>query len=169
MSAGCGSIGREQSDPAPLQSNIMSCWSVLNCRHLFHKATRCIVLVQREEGGRGEQRFVSMANLHSGCGLVQPLRNLHQIRLLTASACNAPLEEPFVWSVLSVSCLIQYAGDSVNPRLHLLICRYEMWFILSVGPASAANANNFHNWFYIICVVWDQLINSLHRQDREVR
>lgn len=53
MSAGCGSIGREQSDPAPLQSNIMSRWSRLNCQHLFHKATRCIVLVQREEEEEG--------------------------------------------------------------------------------------------------------------------
>lgn len=121
MSAGCGSIGREQSDPAPLQSNIMSRWYRLNCQHLFHKATRCIVLVQRERRRRGARRcwFVSRANLHSDCGLVQPLRNLHQIRLLTASACNVPQEEPFVWSVLSVAGLIQHAGDSVNLRLSL--------------------------------------------------
>lgn len=46
MSAGCGSTGREQSDP-----NTTSCRSGLNCQHLFLKATRCIVSVQRERGG----------------------------------------------------------------------------------------------------------------------
>lgn len=50
MSAGGGSVGREQSDPVPLQSNVMSGWSLLNRQHLFHRASTRVVFIQRNGG-----------------------------------------------------------------------------------------------------------------------
>lgn len=97
MSAGCGSVGREQSDPAPLQSNITSLRAGRGAK-LSAPVSRGheMYCLRPERGearqvvglgdGGGGQRFVSRASLHSGCGLVQPLRDLHQIRLLTAGA-----------------------------------------------------------------------------------
>lgn len=138
MSAGCGSIGREQSDPAPLQSNIMSCWSGLNCQHLFHEASRCIVFVQRERGavvciqGQPSLRLrVSSASQESTSNKTIDCQRLQ------CSTRGALCLASFV-----CLCLIQDTGDSVNLRLSLSIYCYEMCFA-SLIITSAANRDCF--------------------------
>lgn len=53
MSAGCGSIGREQSDPAPLQSNIMSRWSRAKLPAPVSQGHKMYCLGPKRGGGGG--------------------------------------------------------------------------------------------------------------------
>lgn len=57
---------REQSDAAPVQSDIMSAELRLNCPHLFHRGWRCVVCAHggaSSGGGGGGEWFVTQANL----------------------------------------------------------------------------------------------------------
>lgn len=144
MSAGCGSIGREQSDPAPLQSNSVSCWSWQNWQHLFHKATRCIVVVQRVgeavvciQGQPSLWLWVSSFSQESTSNKIIDCQRLQ------CSTGGALCLVSFV-----CHCLIQYAGDSGNLRLSLSIYCYAMWFVGIV--TGAARSDCFHYWFCLI-------------------
>lgn len=106
-------VRRGQSEAPPQQSADASRLSEgLNChrrrRLFFPKGHDMFCLHPKRGGGSGPRP----GRFRSGCGRLQPLRDRHQIRLLTASTWRVPPVEPFVWSVTSIPGSTRCAADS---------------------------------------------------------
>lgn len=113
------------SGSTPIKHYVLLVW--LNCQHLFHKATRCIVFVQREGGA------------------VVCIQGQPSLRLWVSSASQGSTSNKTIdcqrsqcstrGALCLVSfvcvCLIQDAGDSVNLRQSLSIygCMYSASFM----------------------------------------
>lgn len=103
-------VRRGQSEAHPRQSADASRLSEgLNCRRLFFPKGHDMFCLHLKRGGGSGPR---PGHFRSGYGRLQPLRDRHQIRLLTVSTWRVPPVEPFVWSVTSISGSTQCAADS---------------------------------------------------------